>query len=143
MSKFLSRFGTFSVIISLNKPSASFSFFSLLGPMINALFYPMINTLFLLIVSYKSYMLSLFLFIHFSFAPQVRYLNWSSPAHCFFLAKSAIEILYWILQFHHCILQYENWFGSFLWFLVSLLNFSFCSCIVFPDIVKLFFCVLL
>lgn len=68
----------------------------------------------------------------------------------FCLVECAAKTLYWVFYFSHCILQLQNVLYSFLFVLLYyflcfyfLLNFSFCSCIVFPDFIKLFICVLL
>lgn len=86
-------------------------------------------------------MLSLFLFIHFSFVPQIRYfqLIFSSSLILSSGWPALLLKLCAILQFHH----YQNFclvlFHDVCLFVELLILFLY----YFPDIVKLFFSVLL
>ena len=121
---FPTRFGNFSVIISLNELSTIFTF-----PVPSVAF--KMPILCHLMVSHKLYrhsLISSFLFILLNVKLFVFKFNHS----LFFLIKPAIWALYWIFHHSHCILQSQEFLSdSFFTVFISLLNFSFCSCAVF------------
>ena len=109
MSKSLTRLAKFSDIISLNKLSIPF-------------YFSFWNSSNVYIVSFNSILLGLkaclnFFSFFFSVCSSDNVKCASNITDSFCLVQSAIETLYWILHFSHCIHQLQNLFCSFLWFI--------------------------
>lgn len=125
---FLPRFGNISVIISLNKLSALFFFLCFLWESHNAY----------VVSSYGVPQILIgFLLFNFCFSEWIIY-NDCIQVYCFFCFWS---FLYGIFQFSHFIVQIQNFCLVLLKkSFISLLNFSFYSCIVFLIFIYLSIC---